>query len=135
MEEDVELADRFLAAYWRTSPVELDDHQNINVKITITPTIVSQFKKKKGSVTISNCSRVCFSFVQSWLAIINSGFKLKKILLTRFPLRYLELLGPRSSSQLQWHRRLAFGIQSENGLTRRGPKPLFTLSKLSKHPF
>ena len=47
MEEDVELADQFLAAYWRTSPVELDDHQNINVKITITPTIVSQFKKKK----------------------------------------------------------------------------------------
>ena len=39
MEEDVELADRFLAAYWRTSPVELDDHQNINVKITITSTI------------------------------------------------------------------------------------------------
>ena len=106
--EDVELADRFLAAYWRTSPVELDDHQNINVKITITPTIS---KKKKGSVTISNCSRVRFSFVQSWLAIINSGFKLKKILLTRFPLRYLELLGPCSSSQLQWHRRLAFGIQ------------------------
>ena len=28
MEEDVELADRFLAAYWQTS-VKLKDHQNV----------------------------------------------------------------------------------------------------------